>query len=271
MARHARGFRAAIQILGADFAMGFGGNPQVEEISGDYNRLFPDAGGSWPSMRIGLVASVDQVRKITIPVIFGTCRVNVAEGLGFDSHEEFARWCRGQPDIATKAAIAFADVFDLAYGLDDLDALPEAKESWVLALSQLEMTTSTLLVSFELSALTQSICMTAELSMKAALIQHGVSGKKLRKLGHENVKSAALLASEKSHRDDALIATLIEKFPPYVDSRYKRENLTRLQMIVLAFASQFIAASTLRRLTTRDFAANIENEEAMGERARLYA
>ncbi|PHR21616.1 MAG: hypothetical protein COA41_00450 [Sphingopyxis sp.] len=272
VARHARAFHAAIAILGSEFAIGVGGNPQVDAITADYDRLFPDAGDTWPGMGIGLAASVDQVRKVTVPVVYGTCEVVVSKGIGFEIHEEFARWCRGNADIATRAAFAFADLFDLTYGLNEVDnAKPEAVESWRLAMSQLEMTTSTLIGSFDLSALTQSICMTVELSLKAALMHLGVDATALKKLGHDNVKSAELLASKKPHRDDALIATLVAKLPPYVGSRYKRADLTRLKMIDLALASQFIASSTLRRLTTRDFAANIEREEGANARTRLCA
>ena len=96
----------------------------------------------------------------------------------------------------------------------------------------------------------------------------GVDEKGLKGLGHDNVESARKLAQIKPHRDDALIQTLVGKLPSYVGSRYKRANLTRLEVVNLALGSQFIASSTLRRLSSRDFAANIENEEGMDARRR---
>lgn len=269
VARHARSFHAAMKILGPAFSMGVGGNPQVEEIIDHYNRLFPDADQAWPGMGIGFAASVDQVRKVTVPVVFGTCQVNVYQGLRFDSHEEFCRWCRNDPEIALKAAFAFADAFDLGYGKDEVGGSPDAIEQWALALSQLEMTTSALIGSFDLSALTQSICMTVELSLKAALMHLGVNAKEVKKLGHQNADSAELLISLKPHRDDEVVEALVAKLPHYVGSRYKRADLTRLEMVNLALGSQFVAASTLRRLNSRDFAANIEREDSQA-RKRLY-
>ncbi len=271
VARHARSFHAAMKILGPEFVMGVGGNPQVEEVMADYNRLFPDSDQSWPGKGIGVAASVDQVRKVTVPVVFGTCYVNVHQGLGFASHGELVQWCRNDPEIALKAALAFADVFDLSYGRDEVgDVCPEALETWTLSLSQLELTTSGLIGGFDLSALTQSICMTVELSLKAALMHLGVNAKKLKDLGHNNVASAKLLASLKPHRDDSVIEALVETLPPYVGSRYKRAELTRLQMVHLALGSQFIASSTLRRFSSRDFAGNIEQQEGSEARRRLY-
>lgn len=271
VSQHARAHHVAMEILGPEYVIGVGGNPQVGEILADYARLFPNAKKTWPGMGTGLVASVDQVRKVTVPVVFGTCTVSIHGGLGFDSHPEFANWCRQDQDIALKAAFAFADIFDLTYGRDEVTGpSPDAIETWTLALSHLEMTTNGIIGGFDLAALTQPICMTVELSLKAALMHLGLAEKKLKKLGHYNVASAKLLASLKQHRDDALIERLVAKLPPYVGSRYKRANLTRLEMIDLALASQFIASSTLRRLTGRDLAAMIENEEGPDARRHLF-
>ena len=271
VARHARSFHAAMEILGHEFAIGADRNPQVDAIIPDYGRLFPDAVHSWPCKGIGLAASVDQVRKITVPVVFGTCNVAVHEGLGFNSHEQFASWCRLDQDIALKAAFAFADIFDLTYGRDEVSSASAAAiEAWTLAMSHLEVTTNGIIGGFDLAALTQSVCMTVELSLKAALMHTGTETKKLKQLGHNNVASVALLASLHPHRDDGLVAQLVAKLPPYVGSRYKRADLTRLEMVDLALASQFIVSSTLRRFTDRDLAAMIEREEGRNARPRVF-
>ena len=271
VAQHARADHVAMEILGPEYVIGAGGNPQVEEIQADYARLFPGAEKTWPGMGTGLVASVDQVRMVTVPVVFGTCTVSVHEGLGFSSHGEFASWCRQDQGIALKVAFSFADIFDLTYGRDEVArSSPDAIEMWTLALSHLEVTTNGIIGGFDLAALTQSICMTVELSLKAALTYLEVTEKELRAIGHNNAESAKLLASLKPHRDDPLIERLVHRLPPYVGSRYKRAELNRLQMIDLALASQFIASSTMRRLTGRDFAKMIENEEGPNARHRLF-
>lgn len=270
VAQHARAFHAAMIILGPEFSMGVDADPQFDQIHADYARLFPDSDKAWPGMGVGFAASIDQVRRIAVPVVMGQCYIDVSKGLGFDAHEAFVKWCREDKRIGLKAAFAFADVMDMGYGRHEVSGPPQARETWALAHSQLEMTTNGLVGSFDLSALTQSICMTVELSLKAALMHLGVNEKTLKNLGHNNAKSAKLLASIKPHRDDALIEVLIGRLPPYVGSRYKQANLTRLQMVDLALVSQFIAASTLRRLTSRDFALDIERQEGSEARHRLY-
>jgi hypothetical protein len=46
-----------------------------------------------------------------------------------------------------------------------------------------------------------------------------------------------------------LVADVLKRFPAYVDSRYKSASLTRLKVVRLAVAAQFVAASSVRRLS----------------------
>jgi hypothetical protein len=46
--------------------------------------------------------------------------------------------------------------------------------------------------------------------------------------------------------------------PAYVGSRYKPAGLTRFDVVRLALGVQFVAASTVRRYSDRDFAAPME-------------
>jgi len=48
-----------------------GGNPEVKKITDTYGAMFPETNASWPGAGIGLAASVDRVRKVTLPVVFG--------------------------------------------------------------------------------------------------------------------------------------------------------------------------------------------------------
>ncbi|MFB9075759.1 hypothetical protein ACFFX0_33245 [Citricoccus parietis] len=70
----------------------------------DYRRLFPQVDEAWPGKGVGLAASVDTVRKVTVAVIFGTCSVSIHNGLGLEAHEEWIRWCRGDAAIAACSA-----------------------------------------------------------------------------------------------------------------------------------------------------------------------
>lgn len=115
---HARPFRAAVKLLGGQFTKGvIEENPQISEIFRAYARLIPEVEYTWPGMGTGLVASLDRVKKVTIGVVFGTANISVHDGLGFSSYDEWATWCRGDPDIEARSAFALADMHDLVYGI----------------------------------------------------------------------------------------------------------------------------------------------------------
>ena len=84
VAMHTRPMRAAMAVLGSGFVMGVLGNPDVDRVMEDYRRLFPQVDEAWPGKGVGLAASVDTVRKVTVAVIFGTCLVSI--------HQKPDRW-----------------------------------------------------------------------------------------------------------------------------------------------------------------------------------
>lgn len=86
---HQRPFRAATEILGSAFSMGVSGNPEVQKIMAAYEAMIPEVNSSWPGMGTGLAAVVDQVRKITMPVEFGQCTLQVWRTLGFADEKQW--------------------------------------------------------------------------------------------------------------------------------------------------------------------------------------
>lgn len=72
-------------------------------------------------MGTGLVASVDRVRSVVVSVAYGSCRLTAAKGLGFDSEEEWFAWCRRDAGIVARSLFAFADIYDLIYGIGPHD------------------------------------------------------------------------------------------------------------------------------------------------------
>ncbi|TIN70488.1 MAG: HEPN domain-containing protein [Mesorhizobium sp.] len=259
---HQRPFRAAVELLGPAFIIGVGGNPEVDKITQAYRAMLPEARDSWPGMGIGLAVSVDQVRKMVLPVIFGSHAglLDVASPLDFKNQEDWWRWCREDRDIAAESHFAYADLFDFAYGVDDLRSQkPEAQTLWRMAGSNLSDAANALPASFSVDSLIQSICMVAELSLKAALVFNGADPNEFRgPKGHGLVALAKRLSAELPHRDDPLVQAAITELPPYVQSRYAPAGLTRFRVVRLALAVQFVAASTVRRLSQRDLASQME-------------
>ena len=271
---HQRPFRAAMEILGSAFSMGAGGNPEVQKIMAAYEAMIPEVNSSWPGMGIGLAAVFDQVRKVTVPVVFGEQALEPWSALGFPSKEAWWLWCREDERLAAGTAFAFADLLDLTYGLDDLkDGSSADLELWKMATSNLADAANNLPTTFSVDSVLQPICLVAELAMKAALVRNGADPKSFGQKGgegHDLKKLSSRLATEKPHRDDAHIADIVARMPAYVGSRYKPAGLTRLDVVRLALGVQFIAASTVRRYSDRDFAQPMETGDWPAPRPPLF-
>lgn len=259
---HQRPFRAATELLGSAFSMGAGGNPEVQKIMDAYATMIPEANTMWPGMGIGLAVSIDQVRKLVAPVILGNGGgpLKVWKSLGFSTPQEWWTWCREDHDIGASCHFAFADLYDFTYGVDDLRAnKPEARTLWHMAASNLGDAASALPTVFTVDSMIQSICMVVELSLKGALVFNGANPNEFKgPKGHDLPTLAQRMASEMPHRDDPLVHNVIVKLPAYVKSRYEPAGLTRLEVVRLAVAAQFVAASSVRRVSQRDLAAQME-------------
>jgi len=265
---HQRPLSAAFDILGTDFSFGLLSNPEVQHIVDAYIAMMPEVETSWPGAGIGLIASMDQVKKTTFPVIFGDNQLEVWQIAGFISNEEWWEWCRRDRAIAADVSFAIADIHDFTMGLNEVENCDsEALTLWQMSRSNLEDMANTLPNSFSHDSVIQPICLVAELSLKAALVWSGIDLNALKgKNGHNLDYLAKTLMDKIPHRDDRKIKAVIDNLPHYVASRYKPAGLKRLQVVRLALGVQFIAASTLRRITTLDLAIHMESGEFPGSR-----
>ena len=266
---HQRPFRAAKEILGSAFVMGPGRNPEIKRVMDTYADMMPEVETSWPGAGIGLAAAVDQARKLTFPVVFGGVSLQPWQMAGFSSEKEWWTWCRQDPAIVGDVALAVADLHDLIYGLSEVEQNnPAAVTLWRMAQSNLEDVANTLPTTFSHDSVIQPICMVAELSMKAVLVWDGVDPESFRKgkNGHNLASLACRMAQARPHRDDPRIDAVVKGLPPYVGSRYKPAGLKRLQVVKLALGVQFIAASSLRRITGTDLARKMEDDDWRGAR-----
>lgn len=269
---HQRPYRAATEILGSDVLFGVGANPEVKRIMNAYAAMIPEVDTNWPGAGIGFAASVDQVRKLTFPVVYGKVSLQPWQVAGFTSAEEWWNWCRQDRAIAGDVAFSVADLHDFTNGLSEIEhAIPAATTLWRMALSNIEDIANTLPTSCSHDSVIQPICMVAELSMKASLVHDGVDLDALRKdknseRGHKLSFFAIRMSEGRPHRDDARVQAIANALPGYVKSRYEPAGLKRLQVVKLALGVQFIAASSLRRLTGADLALQMENNEWPGPR-----
>lgn len=258
---HQRPFRAAAELLGWPAIFDLVDHPDFNGIIDAYAEFFPETTTSWPGAGIGLAASVDQVRKIVLPIVYGECSVQPWEVMGFSSDQNWWNWCRRDSDIGALSSFAVADLYDFSYGLNAIEnILPHAQVLWHMAQSNLEDVANVLPATYSVDSVIQPIFLVAELVLKGTLVFGGVAPDYFRKgnNGH-NVKFLAKKVSELyPHRDDLLVEQVVAALPPYVDTRYKPAGLTRLSVVGLALGVQFVAASALRRVSTVDLAAQME-------------
>ena len=262
-----------MDILGDNFAIGAGGNPQVDQIIKAYEAMIPEAKDTWPGMGTGLAAVVDQVRRVTVPVVFGHCQLSGWKALGFTNKEDWWLWCREDREFAARTEYAFADLLDLTYGLDEFTASGSASELWQLACSNLSDCANTLPGTFSVDSVIQPICLAAELAMKASLVQGGADPSAFGKKGgegHDLVRLASRLSTERPHRDDPEVAAVAAAMPAYVASRYASAGLTRLRVVELALGAQFLVAASVRRWSSRDLAAELAIGDWPGPRPALF-
>lgn len=274
---HQRPFRAASDLLKPSFQIGPGFlanfvNDDTAEIINAYRRLIPEIESNWPGSGIGIVASVDRVRRVTLGVQYGEGMIPAWKGLGFASPEEWAMWCRNDHGIARRSEFTFADIRDFAYGFDELQHInANSEQLWKMTQSNLEDVANALPLSFSVDSILQPIILLVELSLKACLAFHDVSVEDLKnKYSHNIAKLFDKTKEIAPHRDDALIDGFIRKIPSYVGSRYSSHGLTRLQVVELALAAQFVAASTVRRAGGSDLAAEMEADFGIAGRPPLF-
>ncbi|MGF6492112.1 HEPN domain-containing protein [Luteibacter sp. 621] len=247
-----RPLRAAVDILKGSFSMGAGGNPEVEAITARFRALFPAGDDTWPGLGAGIIASTDDVRKVIAGIPFGSPALPPPwRYLGFDSETLWREWCQDDSGIITGTVHAMADIHDFAIGADTLrHGNAQAASLWHMAGENLANLADILPKTGGVDSVLQPICLTAELSLKAAIAHAGTTPPHHHKL----VSLANQLAGLAPHADDNLIAQAVALFPPYVESRYEGAGLVRLHVVRLALASQFIAASSTRRFLGNDLA-----------------
>lgn len=275
MPLHQRPLAAAAELLGLKGLDVLVRDPRVAPICRAYEQLMPGAEESWPGMAVGLVAALDRVRPVSLAVGYGMPNVALWQLAGFASEADWALWCRLDHTVAAQGELALADLFDFAYGMDDLHRLGGTGDAWSLwqmAAAFLEDVARILPRAFNVDAVLQPICLTAEMALKAALVMLGMTTEVLqqRRYGHHLKALVTELVARRPHRDDDLLKVCIGRFPDLVNARYSPRGLARLQVVELAQAAQFIAATSVRRHAERDLAAEVLSAQGQAVRAPWF-
>lgn len=230
----------------------------VEEI---YQKLYPRQKFSIPNLLIGGIAFRDQIYITRIPVIKG---INLFDFVDIDP-SELALMHNVYFEQYKKAVYSICDLYDIAFGIDDI--LKE-KESNEILVYWLEMIlSSTMSAAFALSEninlanAIQSSLLSVELAAKSSLMYLGCDANYIKSLGHCRKMIKENLISYKIIDENDDFFEIYYSLPKYVDSRYKPQNLSKQELVNIAIKSQFLVSEIIRKISKRNLAESIQLEQ----------
>ena len=232
----------------------------VEDI---YQKLYPRQKFSIPNLLIGGIAFRDQIYITRIPVIKG---INLFDFVDIDP-SELALMHNVYFEQYKKAVYSICDLYDIAFGIDDI--LKE-KESNEILVYWLEMIlSSTMSAAFALSEninlanAIQSSLLSVELAAKSSLMYLGCDANYIKSLGHCRKMIKENLISYKIIDENDDFFEIYYSLPKYVDSRYKPQNLSKQELVNIAIKSQFLVSEIIRKISKRNLAESIQLEREL--------
>lgn len=213
-----------------------------------------------PPLHVGAFLFRDLFFPIRIPIIWGSPVIDLRKFL-CQATESQVKLVFGERLSTLTFCDQALDLLDFVYGLDDLGKQDRIHsrtvEWWHLAKQQLEAAAATTLGSFTKYAIVQNCCVSAELLLKGALLQEGVSEDLLsntkKGYGHNLESIASKLCKIRHEINSQLVLAVASRMPSYVETRYNDIGLTRVQLGYLLMNAQFLAGEILRCYSDRNF------------------
>lgn len=232
----------------------------VEEI---YQKLYPRQKFSIPNLLIGGIAFRDQIYITRIPVIYGRGGIKLFDFVDIDPSES-ALMHNVYFEQYKKAVYSICDLYDIAFGIDDV--LKEKASNEILVYRLEMILSSTMSAAFALSEeinldnAIQSSLLSVELAAKSSLMYLGCGDKYIRSLGHDKGYIKASLISYKIINEDDVFWEIYDSLPEYVKTRYNPQNLSKQALVDIAIKSQFLVSEIIRKISKRNLAESIQLE-----------
>ena len=230
---------------------------QVEDI---YQKLYPRQKFSIPNLLIGGIAFRDQIYITRIPVIKG---INLFDFVDIDP-SELALMHNVYFEQYKKAVYSICDLYDIAFGIDDI--LKEKASNEILVYWLEMILSSTMSAAFALSEninlanAIQSSLLSVELAAKSSLMYLGCDANYIKSLGHCRKMIKENLISYKIIDENDDFFEIYYSLPKYVDSRYKPQNLSKQELVNIAIKSQFLVSEIIRKISKRNLTESIQLE-----------
>ena len=235
----------------------------VEDI---YQKLYPRQKFSIPNLLIGGIAFRDQIYITRIPVIYGMAGINLFDFVDIDP-SELALMHNVYFEQYKKAVYSICDLYDIAFGIDDILKEKESNEILVywleMILSSIMSAAFALSENINLANAIQSSLLSVELAAKSSLMYLGCGHKYIRSLGHDKEYIKASLISYKIINEDDVFWEIYDPLPEYVKTRYNPQNLSKQALVDIAIKSQFLVSEIIRKISKRNLAESIQLEREL--------
>lgn len=232
----------------------------VEDI---YQKLYPRQKFSIPNLLIGGIAFRDQIYITRIPVIYGRVGIKLFDFVDIDP-SELALMHNVYFEQYKKAAYSICDLYDIAFGIDDILNENESNEIlkyWLkMILSSIMSASFALSEEINLDNAIQSSLLSVELAAKSSLMYLGCDANYIKSLGHCRKMIKENLISYKIIDKNDDFFEIYYSLPKYVDSRYKPQNLSKQELVNIAIKSQFLVSEIIRKISKRNLADSIQLE-----------
>ena len=232
----------------------------VEEI---YQKLYPRQKFSIPNLLIGGIAFRDQIYITRIPNIYGTVNIQLFDFIDIEP-SELALIYNAYFEQYKKAAYSICDLYDIAFGIDDILNENESNELltyWLkMILSSIMSASFALSEEINLDNAIQSSLLSVELAAKSSLMYLGCDANYIKSLGHCRKMIKENLISYKIIDENDDFFEIYYSLPKYVDSRYKPQNLSKQELVNIAIKSQFLVSEIIRKISKRNLAESIQLE-----------
>lgn len=229
-----------------------------------YKILYPRQKFSFPNLLIGGISFRDQVYIARIPLGYGALSGSLFNFVDID-HSELALMHNIYYEQYKRASYTICDLFDIAFGIDDIFKEKESNESltyWLeMILSSTMSAAFALSENINLANAIQSSLLSIELAAKSSLMYLGCNYKYITSLSHSKKKIKENLISYKIINENNVFFEIYDSLPEYVDSRYKPQNLSKQELMDIAIKSQFLVSEIIRKISKRNLARDMQLEQ----------
>jgi len=229
----------------------------LKSVGEVYKILYPRQKFSFPNLLIGGISFRDQVYIARIPLGYGALSGSLFNFVDID-HSELALMHNIYYEQYKRALYTICDLFDIAFGIDDIFKEKESNESltyWLeMILSSTMSAAFALSENINLANAIQSSLLSVELAAKSSLMYLGCDANYIKSLGHCRKMIKENLISYKIIDENDDFFEIYYSLPKYVDSRYKPQNLSKQELVNIAIKSQFLVSEIIRKISKRNLA-----------------